>query len=130
MRDRQAPKACVFLHDFNASYKEISMNIELSQDGVCLKKNQVVKVHSGLGYSIACERGSVWVTQDGDPRDVILHAGETFTLDREGPALLQAFEPGAINIGRPDPQNGAARLAALLKSALAGAGIARRATGI
>ena len=101
------------------------MNIELSQDGLCLKKNQVVKVRSGLRYSIACERGSVWVTQDGDPRDVILHAGDSFTLDREGPALLQAFELGAINIGRPHRQNGAARLAALLKSALAGAGIAR-----
>jgi len=106
------------------------MNIELDQDGICLKTNQVVKVRGGLGHSIACERGTVWVTQDGDPRDVILRAGEAFTLDREGPALVQAFEPGAISIARTEAKSGAAGLAGLLKSALSGARLARGAFGI
>ncbi len=106
------------------------MNIELNQDGLCLKTNQVVKVRGGLGHSIVCEHGTVWVTQDGDPRDVILRAGESFTLDRDGPALVQAFEPGAISIAQAEPQTRATRLATLLKSALSGAGFARGAVGI
>ena len=105
------------------------MNIELNQNGLCLKTNQVVKVRGGLGHSIVCHSGTVWVTQDGDPRDVILRAGDAFTFDREGPALVQAFEPGAISIAQAQPPTRANRLAALLKSVLPGAGLARGALG-
>ena len=106
------------------------MNIELNQDGLCLKPNQVVKLRGGRGRSIVCDSGTVWVTQDGDPRDVILSAGASFTLDREGPALVQAFGPSAISIAQAGAQSRAAKLAALLKSALSGAGLARAAVGI
>jgi len=39
--------------------------------------------------------GQVWITQDGDPRDVILGPNETFTLDRTGHALVSALEADA-----------------------------------
>lgn len=106
------------------------MNIDIDQDGLCLEAKQLVKVRGGLGHSIVCHSGSVWVTQEGDPRDVILAAGEAFTLDREGTALLLAFEPGAISIARPEARTRAARLAAFLKSALSGTRLARGAVGI
>ena len=96
------------------------MRIELNQNGLCLKRNKVVKVRSGIGHTVVCHSGSVWVTQDGDTRDVILHAGETFTFDRDGPALLQAFEPGAISIVQAGGQTRATGLAAFLKSFLRG----------
>lgn len=106
------------------------MNIELNQNGLCLKRNQVVKVRGGLGHSIVCDGGSVWVTQEGDPRDVILNAGEAFKLERKGLALVLAFEPGAISITQAEPQSRATRLAAILKAALSGAGLARRSHGL
>jgi hypothetical protein len=106
------------------------MNIELSQEGFCLKRHQVVKVRGGQAHSIVCERGTVWITQDGDPRDVILRAGDTFILDCEGPALVQAFEPGAIRIAQPEAQTRASRLAAFLKFALSGTEPARVALGL
>lgn len=106
------------------------MNIELNQDGLCLKRKQVVKVHGGLGHSIVCERGSVWVTQERDARDIVLRAGESFTLDREGLALVLALEPGAIHIAQAESLSRATRLAAFLKSALSGAGFARGAAGV
>ena len=96
------------------------MRIELNQNGLCLKQIKVVKVRSGIGHTVVCHSGSVWVTQDGDTRDVILHAGETFTFDRDGPALLQAFEPGAISIVQAGGQTRATGLAAFLKSFLRG----------
>lgn len=105
------------------------MNIELNQEGFCLKPNQVATVRGGLGKTIVCESGSVWVTQDGDPRDVILRAGEWFTLDRKGPALLQAFAPGSVSIAPAEAQTRTTRLARLLKSAVSGAGFARGALG-
>ncbi len=99
------------------------MNIELKQKDLCLKRRQVVKVRDGLGHSIVCDSGSVWVTQEGDPRDIVLGAGEAFTLDRRGTALVLAFEPGAISVTQTQPR--ATRLARLLKSVLSGARLAR-----
>jgi hypothetical protein len=127
---RQAPEKYQFCHDSNACDKERIMNIELNRNGLCLKPQQLVKVRGGRGHSIVCHSGSVWVTQDGDPRDVILRAGEAFTLDRDGPALVQALEPGAISIAQAEAQTRASRLAALLKSALSAAGFARGALAI
>ena len=101
------------------------MRIELNQNTLCMKKNQVVKVRGGIGHSVVCHSGSIWVTQDHDLRDVILRAGEAFTLDREGPALLQAFEPGAVSIREPQPKTRAGGLHALLRAGVLAAGFAR-----
>lgn len=101
------------------------MNLELNRKDLCLKRRQVVKVRDGIGHSIVCDSGSVWVTQEGDPRDIVLNAGEAFTLDRSGTALVLAFEPGAISVTQNQAQTGATRLARLLKSALSGARPAR-----
>jgi hypothetical protein len=106
------------------------MNIELNQDRLCLQPNQLVKVRGGIGHSVVCHRGSVWLTQQDDPRDIVLAAGEAFTLDRGGVALLQALGPGAISIGHARAQTRASALGALLKAALPGAGRVRAAAGI
>lgn len=82
------------------------MRIELDQEQICMTTKQLVKVRGGRGYSVVCASGCVWVTQDGDLRDVVLRAGEVFTLDREGLALVQAFEPGAICVRPPDVHRG------------------------
>jgi uncharacterized protein (AIM24 family) len=122
-------KQSVFCHDLNAGYKEIDMNIEFNQNGLCLKTKQLVKVRGGRGHAIVCDSGSVWVTQEGDPRDIVLDAGEAFTLDRSGTALVLAFEPGAISITQTDAQTRASGLAGLLKSAFSGTGHGRSALG-
>ncbi len=106
------------------------MNIELNQDGLCLKRKQVVKVRGGMGHSVVCDSGSVWVTQDGDPRDIVLRAGESFTIDRNGLALVQALEPGSISILRSAAQPRAIMAAALSRRGLAGAGLAPGAVGV
>jgi hypothetical protein len=119
-----------YCHDSNACYKEISMKLELNQDGLCLKRNQLVTVRGGIGHAIVCDSGTVWVTQDGDPRDIILRAGESFTLDRSGPTLVQAFEPGAISITRPAAQSHASVPRALTGRVVAAVGLQRSAAGV
>ena len=101
------------------------MRIEFNQKELCLKKNQLVKVRGGIGHTVLCHSGSIWVTQDGDPRDVVLGAGQVFTLDRSGPALLQAFESGSVSIRRAAPSAGATGLPAFLRAGIFGAAFAR-----
>ncbi len=74
------------------------MNLELNQDGLCLNHHQLLKVRGGAGHAIVCHSGSVWLTQHHDRRDIVLGAGDSFTLDRDGLALVQALEQSAISI--------------------------------
>jgi hypothetical protein len=94
------------------------MRVELNQNRLCLERNKMMKVRGGIGYTVVCHSGCVWLTQDGDTRDIFLHAGETFTFDRDGPALLQALEPGAISIARSKGNARTTRLPRILKSLL------------
>jgi len=105
------------------------MNVEFNPDGLCLKRNQIVKVSGGLGHTIACDSGTVWVTQEGDLRDIILHAGESFTLDHRGPALVQAFEQGSISIGQAAPETRPSAPAPLQGRAKARVGLPHGAVG-
>lgn len=106
------------------------MNLELNQDGLCLKSRQMLKVRRGSGHTIVCHNGSVWLTQHGDGRDIVLGAGESFALDRNGLALVQALEQSAISIAPPALRARAAPPAARTGHALKAAGRARGAVGI
>ncbi|HTT10948.1 MAG TPA: DUF2917 domain-containing protein [Burkholderiaceae bacterium] len=72
------------------------MNIQLQQGRLQLARSRHVQVIDGRGSAMHCLAGSVWVTQDGDPRDIVLAAGESFTLDRDGIAIVYATADAAI----------------------------------
>ena len=74
------------------------MNLELNQDGLCLKPKQMLKVRNGAGHAILCHSGSLWLTQYGDGRDIVLGAGESFRFDRDGLALVQALEQSSVSL--------------------------------
>jgi hypothetical protein len=91
-----------------------------------MKPRQLLKVRDGAGNAIVCHSGSVWVTQEGDPRDIIVSAGESFALDRKGPTLVQALEQSAVSFAqsvrtayRPNPakQSGRALAGAVHRAA-------------
>ncbi len=67
------------------------MDQDLINGARSLDKGLVRHVHSEPGRRVECLSGSIWITQDGDLRDVVLTAGEAFEFDRRGDALLSAF---------------------------------------
>ncbi len=56
-----------------------------------LAKGRIRRLPARPGRSIECLSGSIWITQDGDLRDVVLAPGEAFAFDRRAEALLSAF---------------------------------------
>jgi hypothetical protein len=48
------------------------------------------------GLLVRCERGSVWVTVEGDGEDHILTAGETFASSTHGRVAVMALSPAII----------------------------------
>ncbi|HEX7892503.1 MAG TPA: DUF2917 domain-containing protein [Ramlibacter sp.] len=47
---------------------------------------------------VMCNRGSLWITHDGDPRDVILYGGETYQADREEAMHVFALQDCLLEI--------------------------------
>lgn len=61
-----------------------------------LLSRQVFNLRARKGQRIECRTGQLWITQDGDPRDVILDANQCFTLDRSGHTLVSALEDSSF----------------------------------
>lgn len=47
---------------------------------------------------VRCASGSLWITQDGDPKDVILAADESYRAERSEPMHLSALQSCVVEI--------------------------------
>lgn len=71
-----------------------------------LEKNELLDLGDDLRtVSVHCQAGCCWLTQAGDSRDHILHAGQSHTLSRRGKVLVMATAPTRLQlIGEPDQE--------------------------
>ena len=67
--------------------------------GACMRvdRRQPAKIDVIRGERFACLSGCVWVTVDGDIKDVVLSAGESWIADRAGHLMLTALEPALVS---------------------------------
>lgn len=75
---------------------------------VRLPARRLLHVEGPAASRIECREGSVWITLDHDPRDIVLGAGESFEHDGRRRALVYAFEPAAVLLRAPQPLQAAA----------------------
>ncbi len=61
-----------------------------------LDKGALLWVARPFGYRFECVSGSIWITQDSDPKDTVLAAGESYTADRPARMLVQALEAAVL----------------------------------
>jgi hypothetical protein len=47
---------------------------------------------------ITCQRGEVWITQEGDPWDYVLKEGDMFLITLPGLVLVQALEAASVEL--------------------------------
>jgi len=63
-----------------------------------LPECRFIRVLRPLGRDVHCDSGSLWVTFDGDRRDVILVAGQAHRCDRNTRLIVQALEEARLRI--------------------------------
>lgn len=73
----------------------------LIAEGMQLGRADLVGVRNGRGALVFVESGTAWITQEHDVRDVLVPAGESFRLDRDGVALMQGHRTATITISAP-----------------------------
>lgn len=47
---------------------------------------------------VECQEGEVWITQEGDHRDIILQAQQQYRIEKRGLAIVQAITDARILI--------------------------------
>ena len=67
------------------------MRIELRQGAVQLEPNQTLRVVDGAGSTVCAVAGSVWITEENQPRDIVLKPGACYRLRERGIALINSL---------------------------------------
>ena len=68
-----------------------------------LPARQLFSVPDASAVRIVCTAGSLWLTLDHDPNDVVLEAGECFETGERRRALVYAFQASTFAL-EPRPQ--------------------------
>ncbi|RZL87220.1 MAG: DUF2917 domain-containing protein [Variovorax sp.] len=79
------------------------MNTDPSRFHLSLAKRTIFTLPDAAGVGIECRSGSVWVTLDNDPRDIILEPGERYKGDTHRRVLVSALEPSCITVSGTQP---------------------------
>ena len=67
------------------------MRIELSEGAVRLNANQTIRVVDGAGTTVCAVEGSLWITEENQPKDIVLERGACYRLREKGTAILNAL---------------------------------------
>ena len=67
------------------------MRLELKSGAVRLGPNQTLKVLDGAGSTVHALEGSVWITEENQPKDIVLQAGGCYRLRHLGVAIVNAL---------------------------------------
>ena len=74
------------------------MRIEISGKALRLAGGQTLKVTHGIGSTLCCGEGTLWITEENRNRDLILEAGACMRLEQAGLALVTALSPASLSI--------------------------------
>lgn len=74
------------------------MNTSSKQFDLSLAHQAMFEVTHAAGVRIVCREGSLWITLDGDPRDIVLSAGDSFTATEHRRALIYALAPSTLTL--------------------------------
>ncbi len=69
-------------------------------DTQTLQKRALLVVRDPLQHRVECLGGSVWITHDGDIKDIILDAGQNYQAERNSRMVIYALTDVSLRLGR------------------------------
>jgi hypothetical protein len=67
------------------------MRIELKAANMHLEPHQTLRLVDGAGSTVCAVQGSVWITEENQPRDIVLKPGACYRLRNRGIALVNSL---------------------------------------
>lgn len=65
-----------------------------------LARRELLSISDARGDLICCNTGELWITVDGDRRDVVLPAGASWRIEGDGAVVVSALQPSAFSVER------------------------------
>ena len=72
-----------------------------SQVEISLPRRHMLRLRDGVGVTLHVLAGTLWITQERDPEDVVLEPGQTFVLARQGQTVISALKNARVVIVPP-----------------------------
>ena len=106
-------------HPFKGAFDRLNRWLDLrlaptrqsTASDISLAHGGIHAVTSFRGGRIECTAGAVWLTHDGDCRDVVLEAGQSHMADRDSRLVIYALSSSAVRLASAvalagDPKTG------------------------
>jgi len=61
-----------------------------------LARNEIVRLDGARGTTLRVTSGGLWITLENDKRDIVLTAGNSYTIDRGGLTLVEAQDKSTV----------------------------------
>jgi hypothetical protein len=87
---RRRPRLRLSLRRPRRVTRRICMKLEPGKSEVIPRVNDSVVVH--------CAEGTVWITHDGDPKDIVLEPNQSYQADHEQVMRMLALEPAVVEV--------------------------------
>src|SRR4051812_108876 len=91
----------MLLHALYACLKGDAMNVIVNDTALLLDRAETVELVDAAGAVATLSSGCLWITMDGDPRDIVLCAGDHWQVERNGRTLVHAQVPSTLRITGP-----------------------------
>jgi hypothetical protein len=74
------------------------MRIDGARAMITLEREQSLRLERGVRIEVVCGAGVLWITQEGDVRDLFLAPGERLLLAPRGVMLITALERSRVDV--------------------------------
>ena len=61
-----------------------------------LGDGDLIELRDARGTTLRVTRGTIWVTQERDRRDIVLRAGDVWTVERQGLTVVEAQDAATL----------------------------------
>jgi hypothetical protein len=107
-----------YIH-LHSACERSTMNATPARYELSLAARELLDIPDIGRVQVTCQRGSLWITLDNDPRDIVLEPGQGFFSTEHRRALVYAFEPSTLAL-QPEAEPAVAHRAPRITFAPAG----------
>jgi hypothetical protein len=68
---------------------------------LAMTRGSLMRIEDGRGMLIQVREGALWITQERDPRDYFVSAGNSFRVNRAGRTVISAIARSSIALTAP-----------------------------
>ncbi len=78
------------------------MNLRVESPVLSLAAGQHLTLDDACGTRIEPFEGTLWITEEGEPRDFVVMAGDAFVVARQGRTVVQALVASRVELSDED----------------------------